>query len=76
MVLGGKILPIAAGRALVLKLSGERCGVTFASEGFFLSRRTNLHATASSIEADSGSVVDDHRAVVNIGHIRDADVGD
>ena len=75
MILRSKVLPIAARSALMVKLRGKRRSVVFASESFFLSRRTSLYAIPSAIETDGGSVVDDHRAVVNIGHIRDADVG-
>src|SRR5215467_10298881 len=73
-----KILPICAGSLLVLHLRGKWRRVPLAGIRRFLRCRTRLDATVSAVIADivDGRVVHDHCFVVNVRHVRDANVGD
>ena len=74
VIFRGKVLPILTGETLVLSLSRECCLMRLVRIRFFLRSRSSLDTALAAVE---GNVifVDDHSAVVHVGHVSDADIG-
>jgi len=76
MILGGEILPVLAGDALMLRLRRQRSLVALVHRHLFLPRWTRFNPALSAVVTDISRVVHDHGLVVNIRDIGDADIGD
>src|SRR4051794_35683079 len=76
MIACREVLPVLAGSALVLALHIKGAGVPFTGVHLLLPRRAGIDASPSAVETGGGSVADDNSAVIYVGHVGDADVGD
>ena len=75
MILRREVLAILAGNSLVLGLLGQRGDMPLMRRLFFLRRGTRLEATCSPVIAH-GPRVHHHASTIDMGHARNADVGD
>src|SRR5215469_17509669 len=75
VILRGEVLAIPAGHVFMLALRGQRRGVFFSREGFFLRAGMRLDAALAAIERDM-ILVHYNGLRVDVGHAGDADVGD
>ena len=76
VIFRSEIRPVLHGSMLMLLLRRQRGGMLLAGEGLFLRSRTHVYSACPTVVGNRRSVVDDHRLVVDVGHIRDADVRD
>ena len=75
MIFRREVLAILAGQVFVLRLFGQWSRVLLATGRFFLRRRTRRNAAFPTVEGRV-ILVHDYSLGVNVGYIRDADVGD
>ncbi len=76
MIFRREVLAILAGCVLVLGLRRQRSGVLLVRGCLFLRRRTRLNSALPAVVAHRPGIVHHHRVVVDVSHVRDADIGD
>jgi hypothetical protein len=73
---GRVLLPVLHGLGAVLYLRGQRAHVLFAHRVELALGGPNVQAATAAVVADAIHVIDDHRAVVDVGDVGCVDVID